>query len=95
MMPPEEKLNKNYKRKETPRELLPLRKEDQLLARSPRRKEEASSLVLSVKWRTHSEELMMLGPNKRRNSLSVLLMKTRRKMTNEVIDCCLKQFSYT
>jgi hypothetical protein len=45
MMPLEENKNKNYRRKDMERELLPLRKEDPRLARRPRRKEETSSAI--------------------------------------------------
>jgi len=86
MMQLEEKLNKNYKRTDTPRELLPLRKRDLRLARRPRRKEETSSVTSLREWKNHSERLMMPGQNKKKNSLSRLRNQRKKKMTNEIIE---------
>jgi len=87
MMLSEEKLNKNYKRKDTPRELLLLRKRDPRQERNPRRREETSSETSLREWKNHSRRLMMPGPDKRKNSPSRQRnLRKKKKMTNEVFE---------
>ena len=97
MLLKEENKNKNNKRKDNPRELPPLRKEDQRLEEKLPRKEE-TDLATSLKtWKTPSEELTMLGSDKKKNSLSfprlmTMMMKTTK---NEVCSLQNEFVSYT
>lgn len=86
MMLKEENKNKNNKKKDKPRELLPLRKEDPRLVRLPRRPEEKDSVVSTHKWKNPSRELMRPGPSKKRNSPSVSRKTRKKKIKNEVFD---------
>ena len=86
MMPPEDKMNRNYNKKDTPREQLLLRQRDPRMARRPRRKEETSSATSPKAWKNPSERLMMPGPNKRRNSLSRLTQRMKMRTTKNDVE---------
>ena len=68
MLLKEENKNKSNNKKDTPRELLLLRKEDPRLERKPRRTEETDLATSLQKCNNLSEEQTRLGSSKKRNS---------------------------